>query len=72
MMYIMKNMNREKKAATEAERDALLLEGYIDVTPANKQEPTTETDKNTETDAGEQELPDSDVKEEEKVSKKKV
>lgn len=33
-MYIMRKMNREKKAATEAERAALLADGYRDMTPA--------------------------------------
>ena len=28
VMYIMRKMNREKKAATEAERAALLADGY--------------------------------------------
>ncbi|MDE5698160.1 MAG: hypothetical protein K2I96_12250 [Lachnospiraceae bacterium] len=32
-MYIMRKMNREKKAATEAERAALLADGYRDMTP---------------------------------------
>lgn len=30
-MYIMRKMNREKKAATEAERAALLADGYRDM-----------------------------------------
>lgn len=33
-MYIMRKMNREKKAATDAERVALLADGYRDVTPS--------------------------------------
>lgn len=33
-MYIMRKMNQEKKAATDAERAALLAAGYMDVTPA--------------------------------------
>lgn len=33
-MYIMRKMNREKKAATDAGRAALLADGYRDVTPA--------------------------------------
>lgn len=32
-MYIMRKMNREKRAATDAERAALLADGYRDVTP---------------------------------------
>lgn len=32
-MYIMRKMNREKKAATDAGRAALLADGYRDVTP---------------------------------------
>lgn len=32
-MYMMRKMNREKKAATDAERAALLADGYRDVTP---------------------------------------
>lgn len=32
-MYIMRKMNWEKKAATDAERAALLADGYRDVTP---------------------------------------
>ena len=32
MLYIMKKMNREKEAATEEERNVLLLAGYVDVT----------------------------------------
>lgn len=32
-MYIMRKMNREKKAATETERAALLADGYRDMTP---------------------------------------
>lgn len=68
-MYIMKKMNREKKAATEEERNLLLLAGYVDVTPVKN-----ETSKEAETPVEEQaeELSDTDVKEEKKVSKKKV
>lgn len=33
-MYVMRKMNREKKAATDAARAALLADGYRDVTPA--------------------------------------
>ena len=73
-MYIMKKMNREKKAATEEERNLLLLAGYVDVTPVKKEESTPETFKEAETPVEEQavELSDTDVKEKKKVSKKKV
>lgn len=73
-MYIMKKMNREKKAATEEERNVLLLVGYVDVTPVKKEESTPETSKEAETPVEEQaeELSDTDVKEEKRVSKKKV
>lgn len=37
-MYIMRKMNREKKAATEAERAALLADGYRDMTPPARHE----------------------------------
>ncbi len=37
-MYIMRKMNREKKAATEAERAALLADGYRDMTPPVRHE----------------------------------
>ena len=36
-MYIMKKMNREKKAKSEAEREALLADGYTLVS-ADKEE----------------------------------
>jgi hypothetical protein len=37
-MYIMRKMNREKKAATEAERAVLLADGYRDMTPPARHE----------------------------------
>lgn len=45
-MYIMRKMNREKKAATDAERAALLADGYRDVTP-----PALHEDASVETEA---------------------
>lgn len=39
-MYIMRKMNREKKAATDAGRAALLADGYRDVTPQALHEDT--------------------------------
>ena len=71
-MYIMKKMNREKKAATEEERNALLLAGYVDVTPAKKEESETSKEAETPVEEHAEELSDTDVKEEKKVSKKKV
>lgn len=37
-MYIMRKMNREKKASTDAERASLLADGYKDITPDTQHE----------------------------------
>lgn len=37
-MYIMRKLNREKKALTDAQRAALLAEGYQDITPVQQED----------------------------------
>ncbi|HBV83918.1 MAG TPA: hypothetical protein DEB74_14255 [Lachnospiraceae bacterium] len=37
-MYIMRKLNREKKALTDVQRAALLAEGYQDITPVQQED----------------------------------
>lgn len=72
-MYIMKKMNREKKASNESERDALIQAGYkqvnetTDSIPEKKESLERQTEEQEHAPDGENESP-----EEKKGTKKKV
>lgn len=72
-MYIMKKMNREKKATNESERDALIQAGYkqvnetTDSIPEKKESPEIQPEGQEHAPDGENESP-----EEKKGTKKKV
>lgn len=77
-MYIMKKMNREKKASNESERDALIQKGYQLVCEDNKSEvPADLKEENTSKETPEKTEEESadnspEPKEEKKGTKKKV